>query len=157
MNYYVDSTMLAIKEQNIYTATEIATLLPLRGIDIFGDFFRANRWVIEYLPNHLLKISYLKSEKSNLVSKLISKVLSNKMGDVLDDLLMRITARRSSIKTNQRKLDRNGAVVGSEVNKHYLKPLTENFQAKLLQRFEIKRCIAYATLRHKPAPDLMIS
>ncbi|RYY95559.1 MAG: nucleotidyltransferase domain-containing protein, partial [Chitinophagaceae bacterium] len=42
MNYYVDEEGLQIKEKNIYTATELATLLPLRGIHAFQQLYKSN-------------------------------------------------------------------------------------------------------------------
>jgi hypothetical protein len=57
MNYFVDEAQLTIEEKNIYTATEVATLLPLTGAKTFNQFYTANRWVKEFLPNYLMKIS----------------------------------------------------------------------------------------------------
>src|ERR1700682_5319392 len=42
MNYFVDEDQTCILEKNIYTAIEIATLLPLRGSNIFDKFFKEN-------------------------------------------------------------------------------------------------------------------
>ncbi|RYD92485.1 MAG: nucleotidyltransferase domain-containing protein, partial [Sphingobacteriales bacterium] len=35
MNYFIDAAGLEIREKNIYTATEVATLIPLQGIAAF--------------------------------------------------------------------------------------------------------------------------
>jgi hypothetical protein len=52
LNYFIDEEKLQIKEQNIFTAVEVATLMPLKGRTVFKDFFQANDWVYQYLPNH---------------------------------------------------------------------------------------------------------
>ena len=69
MNYYIDEEMLQIKEKNIYTATEVVTLLPLRGIPAFRRFYGHNKWSRTYLPNHSLRVSYIDEVKKNVVEK----------------------------------------------------------------------------------------
>lgn len=51
INYFVDTDHLRIEEQNIFTATELVTLLPLYGREAFEDFTKANAWAWAFLPN----------------------------------------------------------------------------------------------------------
>jgi len=44
MNFYIDEDSLLISEKNIYTATEIITLLPVAGRASLKDFFEFNAW-----------------------------------------------------------------------------------------------------------------
>ena len=41
-------------EKNIYTAMEVATVLPLRDNGIFDQFFKANSWASVFFPNKFL-------------------------------------------------------------------------------------------------------
>ena len=50
-NYYVDEETLVIPDQNIFTATEISTLIPMRGNGMYHKFLEANDWYTEYFPN----------------------------------------------------------------------------------------------------------
>ena len=50
MNYYIDEEDLVIHENNIYTATEVATLMPLCGDTVFEQFYTANAWTRSFLP-----------------------------------------------------------------------------------------------------------
>jgi predicted nucleotidyltransferase len=143
MNYYIDGDMLKIKEQNIYTAIEVATLLPLRGIEPFTAFFQKNKWVSEFLPNHNMHITYVKATRNNYIKKIIEFVFSNKAADKLDTFLMQITSRKWAEKTRQKRLNRNGYLLGLDADKHYAKPLPENFQSKLLQRYQIRLYALY--------------
>ena len=61
MNYFIDEEEPTIVEKNIYTATEIATLLPLYGSDTFKRFYAANGWTKEFLPNHTMRSPPAKS------------------------------------------------------------------------------------------------
>lgn len=51
INYFVDKEHLTIEEKNIFTATEIVTMLPMYGQEACGAFMHANRWARALLPN----------------------------------------------------------------------------------------------------------
>ena len=143
MNYYVDEETLRIKEKNVYTAVEIATLLPLRGIKAFKDFYTANTWCKNLLPNHGMKVSYLRENKRPWLTRLIERLLDNPLGNFLDMIFMKLTAHRWAIKTKKRKLNKRGDVLGMDTNKHYAKPNPQAFQNKLLARYENKLYALY--------------
>ena len=141
MNYYIDEQRLQIKEKNIYTAIEVATLLPLRGVSAFNKFYAHNTWSKDYLPNHSMKISYQKEIKKPLIKKIIELSLSNIPGNFLDSCLMKIKAYKWASKTKQRKLNRRGCILSMDVNKHYAKPHPASFQNILLDRYKKKLSI----------------
>lgn len=138
MNYYIDESMLEIKEQNIYTATEVVTLLPLRGITAFQNFYVHNDWSKSYLPNHSLKVTYTKEIHHPFFKKVIEAIFDNPIGSWLDRLLMYITAKRWAQKTKMGKLNNRGIVMSMEADRHYAKPNPQNFQKKLLDLYERK-------------------
>jgi len=51
VNYFISSNALEIEEKNIFTATELTTLLPMFGNGSFHKFYEKNKWVENYLPN----------------------------------------------------------------------------------------------------------
>src|SRR6478736_6051578 len=51
VNYFVDEEHLEIEEKNLFTATELATLMPLYGKEHYSRLIEANRWVKNFLPN----------------------------------------------------------------------------------------------------------
>ena len=51
VNYFISTDQLEISEQNLFTATEISTLIPLYGTETFKDFLTANSWATPYFPN----------------------------------------------------------------------------------------------------------
>jgi hypothetical protein len=138
MNYYIDEQMCQIKEKNIFTATEVATLLPLRGINAFRQFYANNKWSRNYLPNHILRVSYVNETKSSLLKKCVELLLNNPAGNLLDRLLMKLTAYRWLQKTKNQKLNKRGIVMGMDVARHYAKPDPESFQKKLIETYENK-------------------
>ena len=135
MNYFVDESALQIKEKNIYTATEVATLMPLRGIDAFQRFFAENKWYRFYLPNHTMRVAYMEDVKKPVLKKFTEFVFNNPFGNLLDYLLMKLTAYRWQQKTLRKRVNKKGVIMGMDGSKHYAKPNPENFQKRLVELY----------------------
>jgi len=134
MNYYIDEQQLEIVEKNIYTAIEIATLIPLQGDTVFDSFFASNAWTRNYLPNKNMRIACAKPIKTRLLKSLIESLFNNTAGNKIDNMLMRVTSARWLKKTEQKKVNSHGIIMGMETGKHFAKPDPKNFQSKLLLR-----------------------
>jgi predicted nucleotidyltransferase len=135
MNYYIDEQDLEIHEKNVYTATEVATLIPLNGDTIFEQFFAANGWTREYLPNKYMRISTAKPLKMSRLKRFTEYLFNSRLGNVLDNLLMRVTVSRWNKKMLAQKRNNHGFIMGMDAGKHYTKPDPVNFQNKLMARY----------------------
>jgi predicted nucleotidyltransferase len=149
MNYFVDEAGLSIEEKNIYTATEIVTLLPIKGFEAFREFNKQNSWVKLFLPNHSMKVSYASDSNSTLLKKILEVIFENWAGTITDKLLMRITRNRWAKKTVLGKLNSRGIIMSMKVSSHYAKPNPNNFQIKLISEYEDKLALMFLTA--KPA------
>jgi predicted nucleotidyltransferase len=138
MNYYIDEQGLEIIEKNIYTATEIVTLIPMEGTCKFDDFFAANAWTANYLPNALTQISTSHDRTASWFKRFIELMLNNRLGDHIDNKLRNITAKRWKKKTQQNKLNMRGVVMSMKANKHYSKPDPLSYQNKLIRIYNDK-------------------
>lgn len=138
MNYFIDEDHVEIAEKNIYTATEIATLLPLQGNVAFEKFYSANAWIKTFLPNKYMRISSEKKIKNFWVKWLVEKVLNNSFGNLLDNTLMNVTSNRWLQKTQKRKLNSRGTIMGMCATKFCAKPDPKNFQNKFIELYERK-------------------
>ena len=136
MNYFVDEAEPMIVEKNIYTAIEIATLLPLRGTVVFDKFYTVNNWTKKYLPNNYMRIASAKETGTNWLKSFMERLFSNTMGDNLDNHFMKITARRWNKKTENGKKNSRGILMSLQADKHYSKPDPASFQEKLLRLYE---------------------
>ena len=136
MNYFIDEAAPEIIEKNIYTATEIATLLPLMGNVVFEKFYAANSWTKNFLPNNYMHISSAKEIRGNWFSFIIEKLLNNEFGNRLDSFLMKMTDKSWSAKTRKKKRNTRGVLMSLRASKHYSKPDPANFQNKLLKLYE---------------------
>ncbi len=136
MNYFIDEAEPEIIEKNIYTATEICTLLPLQGLEVFEKFYAANNWTKNFLPNNYIRISSESQINKNGIKYIIEKLFNNRVGNLLDTYFMKVTDKRWAAKTKRQKRNTRGAVMGLQASKHYSKPDPANFQFKLLQHYE---------------------
>ena len=136
MNYYVDEYAMQVHEQNIFTATEVVTLVPVHGNGVLTNFFNANNWVKEYFPNHPVKTGNTVKPKEAFIKRSIEYCLNNSFGEKLDNYLMRVTTRRWKAKEHEQRLNMRGERMGLSTGKHFAKPNPDFFQQKVLSQFQ---------------------
>lgn len=136
MNYYVDELAMEIPEKNIFTAMEIVTLLPMQGMDCFQKFKESNSWTFDYFPllNHTSK-SIQKSKKI-IFRTFFEKILSSSLGNKMEQWLRQLTDQRWKKKTISGKVNEHGEKMEMIAGAHFSKPNPNNFQTKVLQRYE---------------------
>lgn len=50
-NYILSQNNLHFNQQNLYTAHELSQMIPLSGLNIYGQMRKQNEWTTHYLPN----------------------------------------------------------------------------------------------------------
>jgi hypothetical protein len=95
VNYFVDEGNLEIEEKNIYTATELVTLIPLTGTEHHEKLLRANKWVLNYLPNAktnkpLVSDQYEKSKLKAVLELALNFIFPR----FVNSIFMKLTLRR---------------------------------------------------------------
>lgn len=94
VNYFIDTDHLAIEDRNLFTATEVVTLLPTHGPKCCRDFFGANRWAFERFPNMPPQRPMPMERSARRSQQLAERLLCGAIGEWLDDLFMRLTYMR---------------------------------------------------------------
>src|SRR6186713_428245 len=126
MNYYVDEEALEIEEKNIFTATELITLLPACGNGSLTKFFDANDWVTSFLPYYRDRQRHATANtRPGILKKIIEWFFDNRIGDWLDDYLRRLTTHRWQKKEQQGRLTDKGLRMSLKNGKHYSRPNPE--------------------------------
>jgi predicted nucleotidyltransferase len=138
MNYYVDEHQLQIAEQNIYTAIEVTTLMPLHGDTVFEQFYSENSWTQNFLPNNYMRLTVAKPVNNGPFKRLLESLLNNPVGDAVDKALMRITATRWNKKTIKKRLNMHGFLLNMCAGRHCSKPDPTDFQHNLLKHYNDK-------------------
>jgi hypothetical protein len=139
MNYYVDEDALEIIEKNIFTATELITLIAASGNGGVTSFFKANEWANRFYPQyHRRNRESLGTPRSSLLKRTLERLLDNRIGDRLDNYFRKVTADRWKKKEDQGRLNMRGLRMTLQCGKHFARPNPEIFQQKVLARYQRK-------------------
>ncbi|HJS53598.1 MAG TPA: hypothetical protein VJ765_03610 [Chitinophagaceae bacterium] len=136
MNYYMDEADLQIEEKNIYTATELVTLMPMAGNGSMKRFFETNQWALSFFPNQQIPDVSNTFAIDNWLKKTGEFLFDNRLGNWLDNYLMRVTSRRWKIKEEQKRRDTKGERMGLKTSKHCSKPNPIFFHDWFLNKYE---------------------
>ncbi|TSE10872.1 MULTISPECIES: nucleotidyltransferase domain-containing protein [Aquimarina] len=135
VNYFIAEDSLEITEKNIFTATELLTLIPVSGD--FELFYSKNQWVSTFLPNmEIGKSPFYENSKKNWLAKMIESILNTRIGDLLDNIFLKLTVKKWNLKFNTlNKEDFEIAMKStSGVSKHH----PQNFQKRVIARLNQK-------------------
>ncbi|AXG69452.1 hypothetical protein KORDIASMS9_01674 [Kordia sp. SMS9] len=133
VNYFISTDQLEISEQNLFTATEIATLIPLYGKDTFEDFIAANSWATPYFPNKpTAKTSTIRETEKGSFSKLLQRVFNGAVGLKLDHYLQKLTMKKWMKKFKH--LAQEDFDIAMKSTRHVSKHHPQNYQNKVTTR-----------------------
>ena len=137
INYFVDSDNLEIEEKNIFTATEIVTLLPTFGKDIYEEFYEKNFWVRRFYPNFPKReTNNILDRKSGMIKSFLENILGKKLGDKIDDFAMGLFDKFN--KTKYSDYDEQEFKLAFKSSKKESKHHPKFFQKKVLVEYENK-------------------
>ena len=135
INYFITTDNLQIPDQNIFTATESATLIPTYNHSLYGQFHRSNEWVRNYYPQFRMRTEeWCVTEKWKPVKRFSEAIFGGVIGEKLDAFCFRLTLRYWKRKFSDfdettfdhRLRSRNN------VSKHH----PQGFQEKVLKAYE---------------------
>lgn len=136
VNYFVDSNHLEIAEKNIFTATELVTLIPMTHDGVSDLFVSDNQWVKSVYPNKRMNESAASNVRTISFKVFMESMLNNWFGNQLDYFFMKLTMKVWKRKFGDFKpVDFDLAMKSrSYVSKHH----PQNFQKKVLDEFDVK-------------------
>jgi hypothetical protein len=95
VNYFVDTEHLMIEEKNLFTATELATLIPLSGASLYLKLQAANAWVTDMFPNYGPRpTSGVEDSAQNWFTQLFEKMIDVVAPTRLERFFKNLTLRR---------------------------------------------------------------
>ncbi len=136
MNYYIDETALSLEEQNIFTAIEIKTLLPVSGSSVMDRFFRQNGWANDLLPACAFRQQEQPEPRRIYFKKVMEWILGKKIGQQLEGFLMRLTRHRWNKKEERGKKNMKGYEMGLISGIHFARSNPGMFQEHVLQTYQ---------------------
>jgi len=137
INYFVDAENLEIKEKNIFTATELVTLLPTFGKEMYEQLYQKNIWIKEFYPNFPKReTKEVLDRKNGIFKSALEKLLGNKLGDKIDDFAMALFDKFN--KTKYKNYNKEEFKLAFKSSKKESKHHPKFFQKKVLQEFDRK-------------------
>ena len=138
LNYFIDENNLHIESRNIFTATEINTLIPVYGFKLMRSFYKSNDWVRDYYLDFPQKeFSEKKEPADSAFKKILEFLLSNFVGNWLDVFSMKITVQywKWKYKGDKSYLFKTSFRFRRDEAKYH----PGNFQEQILKKFEAGR------------------
>lgn len=136
VNYFIDTDNLEIPDKNIFTATEVLTLIPGYNQSLFETFLNKNSWTTKHLPQKNAAINSQSINKNTWLKNGTEKLLNNKIGEWMDDVFMRITIAKW--KRKFKHLEHTNFELALRSRKYVSKHHPQNFQWKVLKAIEEK-------------------
>lgn len=138
VNYFIDESNLEIDEKNIFTATELATVLPLTGRKHYELLMSANRnWIMKAFPNYQLRMLPAESNQNGLLKVLLEKCLNVFFGDGLNRWFKGITLQRWK-KTYAHLYAARDFDIAFKSTDSVSKNHPQNFQKRIVDEFNLR-------------------
>jgi hypothetical protein len=146
LNTFATTDNLVLEEQNIYLASEIATLKPLYNGRLFREYLQANDWIWSFFPNFdpdLLPRT-APSERQSIVQRLLELAFGVLPCDRLDTFLLTLMERVWARRYPQLDSDARRRQFRSTKCESGVYPI--DYQDSVLERYEEK--LRAAHFRH---------
>jgi hypothetical protein len=140
MNYFIDEAAVQLDEKNIYTATELSTLIPISGSDTYRKLMNANQWMCHVLPNksHQYPCSAEMKNKQSAFGKLLEWLLDKSAPNALNRFLMRMTDIKWRKKWARKNYPMQDYDLAFRTTLHVSKNHAANYQKKILEQLNKK-------------------
>jgi hypothetical protein len=138
VNYFIDSMHLEIEEKNIFTATELATLIPMVNAEIYKDLVSCNRWLKSFFPNYSARSTAgISDYKETTLKRFLESILNSFSGKRLEEYFKAMTYNRWK-KLHQKNLPASDFDIAFKTNDHTSKGHPQNFQRKVIELYQRK-------------------
>jgi hypothetical protein len=132
INFIIDSNNLYIKKQNLYTAIEMVTLIPLIDADLYDRFMGANMaWIRKFLPNADIHKQNILPFRKKRIQTFLEYILSLSPARKLDDSLRRQYKKRLRKKVSAETHESGDVIISKGVIKLHGKP----YQKKIMNLY----------------------
>ncbi len=136
MNYFIDESKLCLEEQNIFTATELATLIPMYNTEVHRELIMANKcWAIKFLPNVPWSTDMVFAEhNTGIIRRLAEAIINLCLPKMLNLSLLRITDTWWRLKWKMKKYPMQDYDLAMKTRWYVSKNHPLNYQKKVLEK-----------------------
>ncbi len=137
-NYFIDTSHLEIEEKNLFTATELATLIPLYGDRLYVRMINSNQWLLNFFPNYEIKSTEnVILHEVPFLKEVLENILSGKIWNPLEKFLMRFTIRRWK-RLYEKKYHARDFNIAFKSNEYASKNHPNHYQLKVIRCYDEK-------------------
>jgi hypothetical protein len=137
VNYFVSSDKLEIEEKNQFTATELATVIPLYNQRLYIDLLRSNGWLSRFYPNFNPRPVSWKKETASIAKGLMESAINLLGGKLIDEWCLKMTYNRW-VKVYKDKYSTEDFQIAFKSRKHASKNHPKHYQKKITEVLEQK-------------------
>lgn len=136
-NYFVDEEHLEIEEKNLFTATELVTLLPLYNHDAYQDMITSNSWVNIFFPNfRCLRTDQFQRVHSSIAKNVVELVITP-VSLLLDKIFMWISLQRWN-RIYGKQYCKEDFEIAFKTRRHVSKNHPSHYQKRILDLYQCK-------------------
>ncbi len=139
INYFVDEKSLYIREQNRFTATELAFLVPMYDMGVYELMISENQWVRCFYPFYMPGFTGPLRNNYPLVKRISEYFMKGSMFDKLDRYLQGISQKY--IRRKFSHMDKDSFDQAFSIKPHELRFLPNRRQFQILKQFRRKKQI----------------
>lgn len=133
VNYFLDTDHLTVEDRNLFTATEVTTLIPTYGKGAVEAFFDRNAWAFAMFPAAAVPVGYEVPIGRALQKDRMEGLLNGTTGQWLDRWCMQLTWYRWKRKFNH--LDPRTFELALRTRTYVSKHHPRNFQERVLDAY----------------------
>ena len=137
VNYFVDRSHLEIEEKNLFTAIELATLIPLHNLCGYTELQNANPWIKQFFPNFKPRNTGEGQAPEVTFPARIFEPMLSRFCQRLDSFFMRMTSKRWQ-KMYGSDYGKKDFDIAFKTKKHVSKNHPKNYQKRILDLYEMK-------------------
>lgn len=137
VNYFVTSDSLEIMEKNQFTATELATVIPLYNDELYLSLLKCNAWINGFFPNFIPRPVNPGTVKVAGLKKILERVISAMGADALDKWCMKQTHRRWE-KLYEKQYSKHDFGIAFKTDRNVSKNHPRHYQKKITELLEQK-------------------
>jgi len=138
VNYFVDADHLEIEEKNLFTATELATVIPLCNAGLYQKLHAQNSWLLNFFPNFKPRpVNETAATSNGIVKRVIEGIINIAGGNWWERYFMNVSLKRWEhiYKAQYTKVDFD---VAFKTKKYTSKNHPRHFQRRVIELYQQK-------------------
>lgn len=135
MNYFIDETQLCLEEQNVFTSTELNTLIPLYGCGCYDKLMQSNaKWLNDIHPNaHAYRPAAPQTKNTMLLKKAAETILDLFLPERMNNFLMKLTDKLWRYKWQRKNYPMDDYDLAMKTRWYVSKQHHLNYQKRVLE------------------------